>query len=67
MKSFLKHRSKRRGYDGWVMRFGKTGTPMLWTVCTTRAEVRELRKSRSDLFLDETEIVKIKIIVEVVG
>jgi hypothetical protein len=39
---------------------------MLWTVCTTRKEARELRTSRDDMFLEETQIVKVKIRVEVV-
>ncbi len=66
MISFLRYRSKRFGFDGWALRFGES-PPMPWTVSTTRAEVRELRKSRTDLFLEETEIVKVKILVEVVG
>lgn len=64
MISFLKFRSKRHGYDGWAMQMH--GSPLEWTVCTTRAEVRKLRKSRSDLFLDGAEIVKVKIHLEVV-
>ena len=67
MISFLKFRSKRHGYDGWALRFGKTGLPMPWTVCTTRGEVRSLRASRTDLFLEETQVVKVKIHLEVVG
>lgn len=66
MKSFLSHRSKRLSYDGWALRFGETGKPMPWTVSTTRAEVRQLRASRTDLFLEETQVVKVKISVEVV-
>ena len=66
MISFLKFRSRRHGYCGWALRFGES-PPMPWTVSTTREEVRQLRASRTDLFLEETEVVKIKIRVEVVG
>lgn len=65
MISFLKHRSRRHGFHGWAMMMH--GSPLEWTVSTTRAEVRALRKSRSDLFLDGAEIVKVRINVEVVG
>lgn len=65
MKSYLRHRSKRWSYDGWGMRVNG-GAVMPWTVCTTRAECRQLRKERADLFLDRAEIVKVKISVEVV-
>lgn len=66
MKSFLSHRSKRWGYDGWALMIHGATKPLEWTVCTTRAEVRALRQSHSDLFLDRAEIVKVKISVEVV-
>lgn len=66
MKSFLSHRSKRFGYDGWAMLMPDATHALTWTVCTTRAEVRRLRKSRADLFLDRAEIVKVKIRIEVV-
>jgi len=39
---------------------------MQWTVCTTRAECRALRKSRADLLDRDAEIVKVKIGVEIV-
>lgn len=67
MKSFLSHRSRRFGFDGWALRIKGASHVMLWTVCTTRAEVRKLRQSRGDLFLDGAEVVKVKIIVECVG
>ena len=44
MKSFLDHRSKRWGYDGWALRVRDAACPILWTVCTTREEARELRR-----------------------
>jgi len=66
MISFLKFRSKRYGYDGWAMMMSGATNPLEWTASTTRAEVRKLRKSRSDLFLDGADIVKVKILVEVV-
>lgn len=67
MKSFLSHRAKRWGYDGWALRHKDVGngrcTPLWWTVCTTREEVRELQRTRKDFFSD-FEIVKVKIKVE---
>lgn len=66
MISFLRHRSKRWGYCGWALRFPGEKWAMPWTVCTTRAECRRLRKERGDLFDRGAEIVKVKISVEVV-
>jgi len=66
VKSFLSHKSRRWGYDGWALLYPGATHVIQWTVCTTRAECRALRKSRDDLFLDGAEIVKIKISVEVV-
>ena len=65
MKSFLSHRSKRWGYDGWALCMD--GFPLIWTVSTTREEARQLRKDRADLFERGAEIVKVKITVEVVS
>lgn len=62
MKSFLKHRSRRRGYDGWALRVKGESTPLPWTVCTTRQEVRDLQNSlEKDFFSQPMEIVKVKI------
>ena len=66
VKSFLQNRSNRFGFDGWALRFKDSASPMDWTVSTTRAECRALRKERSDLFLDRAEIVKVRIDVSVV-
>lgn len=64
MMSFLDHRSNRWGHDGWALRIPGAREPMLWTVSTTRAEVRQLRRLRADLFERGAEIVKVKIRVE---
>ncbi len=66
MKSFLSHRSRRWGYDGWALRIRGALQPLDWTVSTTRAEVRQLRRERGDIFLTHAEIVKVKVSVEVV-
>lgn len=66
MKSFLKWRAKRLNYDGWALCVVGALHPMPWTVSTTREEVREIKRERSDLFLEDAEIVKVKITVEVV-
>lgn len=66
MKSFLSHRAKRSKYDGWALLYPGASRVMPWTVCTTRAECRALRKMRGDLLDRKAEIVKVKIQVEVV-
>jgi hypothetical protein len=65
VKQILDNASKRWGYSGWGIR-GESGSVYPWTVCTTRAECRALRKERADLFLDKAEIVKVKISVEAI-
>lgn len=67
MKRLLDNRSKRWGYDGWAIRIKGAPQPFDWSVCTTREEARELRAEvfpESDFF-QRTEIVKVKIRVEV--
>jgi len=66
VKSFLSHKSRRWGYDGWALLYPGATHVMQWTVCTTRAECRALRKSRADLLDRDAEIVKVKIGVEIV-
>jgi len=66
LKSYLRHCSRRFGYDSWALKMPGATHVMPWTVCTTREECRDLRAERSDLFLDGAEIVKVKISVEVV-
>lgn len=65
MKSFLRHRLRGRGYDGWALKVRGAGRPIEWTVCTTRAEARQLRDELGWLRTD-LEIVKVKITVEAV-
>lgn len=66
MKSFLRNRSGRFGYDGWALACPDTGYVFDWTVCTTRQECRDLRREKADLFERGAEIVKVKISVEAV-
>lgn len=66
MKGFLQHISKRWEYDGWALRHKGASRAMTWSVCTTRAEARQLRIERGDLFERGAEVVKVKISVEVV-
>lgn len=67
MKSFLHHYCARRfGYDGWALRVRGSARPLDWTTSTTREEARELRRERGNLLRD-SEIVKVRISVEVVG
>lgn len=66
MKRFLGYRSKRFGFDGWALHFRGAPKPMGWSVCTTRAEARALRKERfaeQDMF-QKIDVVKVKITVE---
>ncbi|ALO46610.1 hypothetical protein [Pseudohongiella spirulinae] len=59
--------NSRYGYHGWALRYrGRPDCKVLpWTVRPTRAEVRELKARRGSL-LDDYELVKVKIGVEVV-
>lgn len=61
MMSFLQHRSRRFGYDGWALLMPGASKPLAWTASTTREEVRQLRKLRGDLFERGAEIVKVRI------
>lgn len=68
MKAFLRHCSKRWGYDGWAAKIKGADSPIWWTVSTTREEVRQLLKEaplNEPDFFQRLEIVKVKIIVEV--
>jgi hypothetical protein len=67
MKKFLKHRSKRFGYDGWALQMKGSLMPMAWTVCTTRKEVRELLEEERNWIRPDIEIVKVRIVVEAVN
>lgn len=68
MKRFLSHRSKRWAYDGWALRVIGAPSPLHWTTCTTRKEIRELKleleKSGDGDLFQKLEIVKVKINVE---
>lgn len=70
MKAYLSHRSRRFGYDGWALAINCRGVPVILdcSVCTTRAEARQLRKERDDL-LDRctTDIVKVRVTVEAIN
>lgn len=67
MKQVLQGRSKRFGYDGWCLMVTGAAKPMEWTMCTTRAEVRQLKKEQELWMRKDIEIVKVKVIVEVVA
>lgn len=66
MKSFLRHRSNRWGHDGWALKMPGATSPLLWSVCTTRQECRDLRREKADMFERGAEIVKVRIRVEAV-
>lgn len=69
MKQMLKHTNRRFTHDGWALRIKGANLPFDWSACTTRAEARELRKEvfpELDFF-ERTEVVKVKIKLEVVG
>jgi hypothetical protein len=62
MKRLLSNFSRRWGYDGWALRIRGSLCVMEWSTCTTRREVRELRKEiEADLFPAQLDIVKVKI------
>lgn len=69
MKRFLQEFCSRRwGHDGWALRLKGTREPLDWSACTTREEARELRREMfPELdFWDRTEVVKVRIKLEVV-
>ncbi|MBU0539347.1 MAG: hypothetical protein KKF24_16445 [Gammaproteobacteria bacterium] len=67
MKRFLDHRSKRFGFDGWALKVKGSKHPLAWSACTTRGEARSLRNQQTPDLFQKTEIVKVKISVEVVS
>ena len=67
MKSFLNHRSKRFDLDGWALKIKGDLRPLAWTTSTTRAEARQLRHDRADIFERGADIVKVRVWVEEVA
>jgi hypothetical protein len=68
VKEFLRFRSRRWTHDGWAIKVKGAQHPLKWSVCTTREEARQLHKEsypESDFF-ERTEVVKVRIFVEVV-
>lgn len=65
MQSFLDHRSKRWGMDGWALFTPDSDKPLVWSVSTTREEVRELVRKKPHLF-GHCRIGKVRIKVEAV-
>lgn len=65
MMSFLQHRSRRFGYDGWALRVKGAEKALEWTTCTTREEVRQLRDQEGWMRPD-LEIVKVRVTVEAI-
>jgi hypothetical protein len=61
VKQFLKHRSRKQGYDGWALMVKGAKSPMGWTVSTTRKEIREVKKTEGAWIRPDIEIVKVKI------
>lgn len=70
MKNVLKERSRRWTHDGWAIRLvlpdGFRGKPWDHTMCTTRRECRELRKSLPQDLYQRTEVVKVRLKLEAV-
>lgn len=66
MKRILENCSKRFGYQGWVLIVEGSQRPLDWSLCTTRAELRELQKTLTPDLFSRTSIVKAKINLEVV-
>lgn len=61
MKNILHARSKRFGIDGWALMFKGSKRPLHWTVCTTRAEARELKAEQLPEFAKDLRVVKVSI------
>jgi hypothetical protein len=70
MKRILDARSRRQGFDGWVMCVKPPGHkvwhPLDWTFCTTRKECRELTRPMQRNIFDKYQIKKAKLKVETV-
>ena len=66
MKRFLDGRSKRWGHDGWALKYKRAPQPITWTVCTTRAEARQLRREFLAEYHDVSTEVDIEVDIEVV-
>jgi hypothetical protein len=65
MQGFMRHRSRRWGYDGWAVRVRGGEQPLAHTVSTTREEARaELAQQMK--FGNSLEVVKVRIAIEVV-
>jgi hypothetical protein len=67
VKGYLQHRSHRWTHDGWAAQVRGAPHPLMWTTCTTRAELRQLLAERRDLFALGVDMVKVRVTVEVVG
>ena len=67
MKRFLRHRSKRFGYDGWAVRVRGADSPLESTVSTTRQEARDIRSEMEPDLFERTEVIKVRISVEAAG
>jgi len=68
VKQFLRFRSRCWGHDGWCLRVKDASAPMQWTMCSTRAEARELKaelESKNPDLFHRLEPVKVKLSVEV--
>lgn len=61
MKQILNNCSRRFGHDGWAVLINGATVPMYWTMCTTRAEVRELVQLHTGNMFDYHKIVKVKV------
>lgn len=66
VKEILNNLSSRWGHDGWAIKRKGTKGALEWTVCTTRAEARELRdklfsRDIPSLNREDFEIVKVRV------
>jgi len=61
MKNILHARSRRHNIDGWALRPKRGSYPWCHTVCTTRAEARELRAQQFPELAKDLRVVKVSI------
>lgn len=66
MKNILHARARRWAYDGWALKVKGAQAVLKHTVCTTRAEVRDLQAGMLKSDDLQTEVVKVRVNLEVV-
>lgn len=67
MKNILQSRSRRYGFDGWSLKHRDSAKPWSNAVCTTREEAREIKAQELPEMRRKLQVVKVRVVVEVVS